>query len=123
MVMVDTSVWINHLRQGDALLAALLQQGIVAIHPFIIGEIACGNLSNREYLLGLLSALPQAPAATNEEALVLIERRQLMGRGLGFIDIHLLGTTLIHGAMSIWSTDKRLSSCAAELGIAYQPVY
>ena len=123
MVLVDSSVWVNHLRRGETLLMELLENTSVAIHPFIIGELACGNLSKRGEFIGLLGALPQAPAATNDEALALIERRKLMGLGLGFIDVHLLSAALLHGDMSIWTYDKRLNASAADLGIAYQPLH
>ena len=90
LVLVDTSVWINHLRHGDAVLASALEEGNVLTHPFVIGELACGTLRGRAEILRLLSELPQAPVASNAEVLAFIERRQLMGRGIGFVDAHLL---------------------------------
>ncbi len=123
MVLVDTSVWVDHLRRGNPVLIDLLENMAVAIHPFVIGELACGNLSNRAVILGLLGELPQAPTAGHGEAMLMIERRMLMGRGLGFIDIHLLAATALHGTLQIWTRDKRLNACATELGIAYLPMH
>ncbi len=92
MILVDTSVWVDHLRAGTPALAAALEQGGVLMHPFVLGELACGNLKNRGEVLRLLGALPGAPMATDREARDFIERRALMGRGIGYIDIHLLAS-------------------------------
>lgn len=118
MLLVDTSVWIDHLRQGVPALAQSLDDAAVVTHPFVIGELACGNLNNRREVLRLLSALPEAVAATHAEALAFIDRHRLMGRGVGYIDMHLLASTMLSRETRLWTRDKRLASLAAELGIA-----
>ena len=120
MILVDTSVWIDHLRSGDKMLAQLLENTQVLAHPFVIGELACGNLSNRTEVLTLLADLPKVATATDEEVLFFIEQHQLMGRGLGYIDAHLLSSTFLGGPAKIWTRDKRLAALAVELGKAYQ---
>ena len=118
MTLVDTSVWIDHLREGDYVLSELLWEEEVLSHPFVVGELACGNLSNRAEILSCLKSLPTANVATETEAMRLIETRALMGKGLGYIDVHLLASTLLTGAV-LWSRDKRLTRMAQELGVAY----
>ena len=118
MVLVDTSVWVSHLRYGDAHLQELLRDGLVACHPFVIGELACGNLRRRREILTLLQALPSAQIGGDEEILEFIEHRRLMGRGVGMLDMHLLASVILAG-MALWSTDKRLRDVAIELGIAH----
>ena len=118
MILVDTSVWIDHLRQGDAELADALQQGRVAIHPFVVGELACGNLRARAEVLGLLQALPSLPVATAEEVLYFIDAHALMGRGIGYVDVHLLAAARLAGAQ-FWTRDKRLHGAAADLRLAH----
>lgn len=118
MILVDTSVWIDHLRQGDAELADALQQGRVAIHPFVVGELACGNLRARAEVLGLLQALPSLPVATAEEVLFFIDAHALMGRGIGYVDVHLLAAARLAGAQ-FWTRDKRLHGAAADLRLAH----
>ncbi len=118
MMLVDTSVWIDHLRQGDAELAGALQSARVSIHPFVIGELACGNLRARAETLNLLRLLPLIVVATDKEALFLLDAHALMGRGIGYIDIHLLAAAKLAGAR-LWTRDKRLHAVAAELGIAH----
>ena len=123
MILVDTSVWIDHLREGIPALAAALDQDTVFTHPLVVGELACGNLRNRAELFALLGRLPEAPLASDAEALELIERRMLMGRGIGYIDVHLLASAaLTHGAR-IWTRDRRLASVALELGLGMKPDY
>lgn len=90
MILVDTSVWIDHLRAGDEGLIALLSGNQVLTHPFVIGELACGNLANRREVLRLLGDLPKAPVATHAEVLFFIEQHALMGRGIGYVDAHLI---------------------------------
>lgn len=119
MILVDTSVWVDHLRAGDGELRDLLLDGRVLAHPFVTGELACGNLANRGEILDLLARLPQAPVADQEEMLFLIERHRLMGRGLGFIDTHLLGAVFLAGDARLWTRDKRLAQAAMELGIGW----
>lgn len=118
MILVDTSVWIDHLRSGEPSLAIALNEGKVLMHPFVLGELACGSLKNRDDVLQLLSALPSAPIATDRETLEFIERRSLMGRGIGYIDVHLLASTALAGTAWLWTSDRRLAAAAAELELA-----
>jgi len=118
MILVDTPVWIDHLRNGVPGMVALLEEGRVLMHPFVLGELACGHLRNRSEVLRLLGDLPAAPAATEREALGFIERRALMGRGIGYIDIHLLASVSLAEAR-LWTRDKRLAAVSAELGLAF----
>lgn len=119
MILLDTSVWIDHLRQGDAQVASALQSGLVLTHPFVIGELACGQLKSRAEILGLLAALPQARVAQEQEVLFFIERHGLMGRGIGYIDAHLLTATALTEGARLWTRDKRFDSLARELELAY----
>jgi predicted nucleic acid-binding protein len=119
MILVDTSVWVDHLRDGTPALAAALEQGRVLTHPFVLGELACGNLKNRGEVLQLLGELPAAPMATDPEALDFIERRALMGRGIGYVDVHLLASVALAGTSQLWTRDKRLAAVAADLELAY----
>ena len=118
MILVDTSVWIDHLRQGDAALAAALQAGAVGMHPFVVGELACGHLRARTEVLGLLQALPPLAVATEREVLYFIDTHSLMGRGIGYIDAHLLAASRLAGA-ALWTRDKRLHAVATELALAH----
>ena len=119
MILVDTSVWIDHLRTGDAELEVLLNGSRVLMHPFVLGELACGNLHNREEVLALFKDLPQAAVATDDEVLFFIERRVLMGRGIGYVDAHLLAAVALTGSMQLWTRDKRLCMVADSLALAY----
>lgn len=119
MILVDTSVWIEHLRNGLPALAAVLERGTVLTHAFVLGELACGNLTNRREVLRLLRDLPFAPVATDVEALDFIERRALMGRGIGYVDVHLLASAVLAGAAQLWTRDKRLAKVAKDLKLAY----
>ena len=119
MILVDTSVWIDHLRSGEPALATALEGGRVMMHPFVLGELACGNLQNRREVLRLLNALPAAPTATDPEALDFIERRALTGRGLGYIDVHLLASTALAADARMWTRDRRLAAVAAELELIF----
>lgn len=119
MILVDTSVWVDHLHGGDQGLAEALDGGQVLMHPMVLGELACGTLRNRATVLDLLSNLPLAPRATDAEALALIERRALMGRGLGYIDVHLLASVAVAGTARLWTRDKRLAAAAVELALAF----
>lgn len=118
MILVDTSVWMEHLRKTSAKLAGILEDGDVAIHPFVVGELACGNLKNRSEILALLHALPEAPCAADDEVLFFIERHSLAGKGLGLIDAHLLASSRM-GEIPIWTKDKRLRSAAETLGMCF----
>lgn len=119
MILVDTSVWIDHLSAGDPTLADALEHTRVLTHPFVIGELACGNLKNRHEVLQLLDELPRAPTASNSEARTFIEARALMGRGIGYIDVHLLASVFLASSVQLWTRDKRLARVAAELGVAF----
>lgn len=116
MILVDTSVWVQHLRKGSDRLRSLLDEEQVVCHPFVIGELACGTLRNRQEILSLLDALPQAGVADHEEVLHLFERRRLHGRGLGWIDAHLVASMLLTGC-TLWTLDKPLGKAATVLGI------
>jgi predicted nucleic acid-binding protein len=107
MVLVDTSVWVAHLREGTIGLEALLNEGEVICHPFIIGELACGNLKNRSEILSLLRALPMATHAEHEEVMQFIENYGLMGKGLGYMDLHLLASAILT-KVPFWTIDKNL---------------
>lgn len=115
MILVDTSIWVEHLRKGMPGLIAALERNDVLTHPFVMGELACGNLKNRQEVLRLLGDLPIAPVATDPEVLGFIERRSLMGRGIGYIDVHLLASVTLDGAARLWTRDKRLAAVALDL--------
>jgi predicted nucleic acid-binding protein len=121
MILVDTSVWVDHLRTGEPRLADALNHGQVVVHPFVIGELACGNLRAREEVLHSLAHLPSARRASDEEAWFLIESRTLMGRGIGYVDVHLLAAALLDDEPRLWTRDRRLAAIAAELSVLYQP--
>jgi predicted nucleic acid-binding protein len=119
LILVDTSVWVDHLRRGDAHLMGLLEQSKVIVHPFVIGEIACGSLSDRGVVLQLLDQLPGANVAEPDEALAFIERHALHGKGVGHVDVHLLTAVALTAGSRLWTRDKRLRSVADALGCAY----
>ena len=119
MILVDTSVWIDFLRRGGRELGNFLEKNRVITHPSVIGELACGNLINREELLALLHRLPKATSATDAEVLLLIEQHKLMGRGIGYIDAHLLASARLSHDVQLWTRDKRLAAVAGDLSIAY----
>ena len=118
MILVDTSIGIDHLRHGDSALVMALEAGRVVMHPFIVGELACGHLQRRAEILALLRALPQAPVATDEEALAFIETRHLVGRGIGYLDVHLLASVALAGTARLWTRDRRLAAAAGDLALA-----
>lgn len=115
MILADTSVWIEHFRAGVPALATELDAGTILMHPFILGELACGNLKHRNEILSLCAQLPRAPVASDAEALELIEQRELMGLGIGYIDVHLLASAVLAGTARMWTFDKRLAAVAADL--------
>jgi len=117
MVLVDTSVWVEHLRHGDLGLKAQLQECQVCCHPFIVGELACSNLKNRSEILSLLQALPQAMEAEHEEVMQFIENYRLMGKGLGYIDVHLLASARLT-QVPLWTLDQKLHEVAGPLELA-----
>lgn len=118
MVLVDTSVWISHLRDGNEELANLLNNGNVLCHPLVLGELACGNLKDRAVILSFLQMLPMGIEAEHEEVMALIENKRLMGNGLGYIDIQLITSAILTG-VPIWSLDKKLAQTADSLRIKY----
>lgn len=119
MILVDTSVWIDHLRSGSARLAGLLERSAVLSHPSVTGEIALGRLKQRRDVLGLLNGLPQAVAATPSEVLTLIERHELHGMGIGYVEAQLLAATRLTSGASLWSNVRRLEAVAQRLGCAF----
>lgn len=119
MVIVDTSLWVTHLREGNHHLEELLVDGEVLCHPFIVGELACGNIKNRTEVLTLLHSLVMAPTVTLDELLYFIERNTLMDKGIGFVDAHLLASAQLAEAL-LWTSDKRLKSAAIDLKLAYK---
>lgn len=119
MILADTSVWVDHLRAGDQGLVDALEASTVVVHPFVVGELACGNLRNRQEVLDLLGKLPALTVASHEEALAFIERRRLMGRGIGYIDVHLLASVVLAPQARIWTRDRRLARVAAEMGVRH----
>ncbi|MGH3979470.1 MAG: type II toxin-antitoxin system VapC family toxin [Pseudonocardiaceae bacterium] len=121
MILVDTSIWIDHLRSGNPSLARLLGSSAVVAHPWVTGELALGNLSRREEVIGLLRGLPQAMVAENDEVLRLIEQDVLYGAGIGYVDAQLLAATRLTPDTTLWTRDKRLSAVAARLGLDFQP--
>lgn len=114
MVLVDTSIWIDHFRTSNSELQALLTSETVLCHPYVIGELACGSLANRQIILSLISNLPSAVEADHSEVMRLIESANLMSRGIGWVDTHLLASSLLSKA-KLWTRDKRLSEISKEL--------
>jgi len=118
MLLVDTSVWVDHLRKGDAALEEALLDGRVGTHPFVIGEIALGTLHDRETVLGALCDLPRATRASDDEVFTFIDRQALHGRGVGYVDAHPLASTLLTPETRLWTRDKRLAAVAVALGVS-----
>jgi predicted nucleic acid-binding protein len=119
LILVDTSVWVDHLCRGDERLAGLLERGTVLMHPFVAGEIACGSLTDRHAILELLQDLPSAVVAEHSEVFDFIERHALHGRGIGYVDAHLLASVALTDGARLWTRDKRLRLAAEELECAY----
>ena len=119
MILVDTSIWVTHLRRGNSHLKDLLHDERVVCHPFVIGELACGLLDNRKGILSLLQALPQSQQVDDKEILQFIEHNRLTGSGIGLVDVHLLASAMLTNA-SLWTTDKSLRNASARLGVFYQ---
>jgi predicted nucleic acid-binding protein len=118
VILVDTSVWIDHLKSGDAMLADLLGTERVLAHSFVIGELALGSLRQRSAVIGYLGDLPQATVANDDEVLMLIEQEQLYGSGIGYVDAHLLASTRLTPGTLIWTRDRRLRQAAAQVGLS-----
>lgn len=119
MVVVDTSVWIDHLRHSDVVLTELLGHADVLMHPMVIGELALGSLRNRNQVLESFAALRTVTVATHDEAMRLVERRHLYGTGLSLVDAQLLASVLLTSGTRLWTRDSRLAAAAASLGINY----
>jgi len=119
MVLVDTSIWVAHLRQGRRQLEKMLMDAEVMCHPFIIGDLACGNLKNRNEIISLLQSLPMAPTIEFEEILFFINQNYMMGKGVGFVDVHLLASAQLAGVL-LWTADKRLKASADQLQLTFK---
>jgi predicted nucleic acid-binding protein len=119
MILVDTSVWIEHTHNRMPQLVRALDDALVLSHPFVVGELACGGIKLRRKLLDVLGELPPAPIASHAEALAMIEARALMGLGLAYTDVHLLASAAIGDDVQLWTNDKRLAAVAVKLGIGY----
>ncbi len=122
MILVDTSIWVDHLRRGNGRLAALLEEGQVLTHPFVVGELACGSLRNRVEVLTLLGTLPEAKVAEHQEVMEFVERDRIFGRGIGWIDAHLLASALLSGT-TLWTVDQQLARVASILKIPADITY
>jgi predicted nucleic acid-binding protein len=120
LILADTSVWVDHLRRGDAQLSGLLERAQVLVHPFVIGEIACGSLSDRLLVLELLQQLPIATLAEANEVLAFIDHHVLHGKGIGYVDVHLLASVALTQGAKLWTRDKRLREAAQRLGCAFR---
>jgi predicted nucleic acid-binding protein len=118
VIFVDTSVWVDHLRVGDVILAGLLETSRVLVHPLVVGGLALGNLRQRQVILGHLRDLPQVEVATNGEVLQFIQRHDLAGLGIGYVDVHVLASAQLTSGSSLWTRDNRLSAVAEQLGLA-----
>jgi predicted nucleic acid-binding protein len=121
VILVDAAVWIDHLRDGDARLAQLLDRGAVLAHPWVTGELALGRLRGRAEILRLLGDLPQAVVATPGEVLSFVERHELSGLGIGYVDAQLLAATLLTDDATLWTPDRRSHAAAQRLSAAYTP--
>lgn len=121
MILVDTAVWIDHFRDGDRQLSELLDRSVVLAHPWVIGELALGNLRGRAEILRLLADLPQATIAMPGELLALIEHRKLYGIGIGYVDAQLLAATILTDGATLWTRDRQLNAAAQQLEVAYTP--
>ena len=118
-MLVDTSIWVEHLRKGNRQLELSLLDGEVICHPFIIGELACGSIKNRKEILSLLMSLPSAPVLEFDELMHFIDENQMMGIGIGFVDVHLLASARLSGTF-LWTADKKLNSAATKLSLNYK---
>ena len=117
MILVDASVWVDHLRFRDKTLGDLLERGGVLVHPFVIGELALGNLRQRDLFLGALSDLPRVAVTTDDEVLHFIHQHALFGLGVGYLDAHLLAAVALTAGSTLWTRDKRLHTAAGQLGL------
>jgi predicted nucleic acid-binding protein len=118
VILVDTSVWVDHLRSNNMDLAAMLGAGMVLAHPFVIGELALGSLRQRKAVLTALADLPHADIATDAEVLTFVDRHALFERGIGYVDAHLLAAVRLTAGAKLWTNDRRLHGVAGALGLA-----
>ena len=118
MILADSSIWMDHFRSLNHHLAGLVSKRILCCHPGVIGEVACGNLANRDLKLNLMKRLHRAPAASDDQVLSFIAVHKLTGRGIGYIDAHLLASAAIDSGL-LWTLDRRLHEVAASLGLSY----
>lgn len=116
MILVDTSIWIDHIRKANRRLIGLLEAELVSMHPWIVGELACGNLADRARMLHLLRSLPRIAVPTDDEVLFFIDKHNISGKGVGYLDMHLLAAAAL-GSLKIWTCDKRLNEVASCLGL------
>lgn len=119
MILIDTSVWADHLRKENPSLVQMLEEARVVMHPFIIGELACGNLPERGATIRFLAEIPAVPVATHAETMAFLASHALWGRGVGYIDMHLLASVLLTSDAALWTRDRRLAAVAQELDIAW----
>ncbi len=119
MILVDTSVWIGHFRASDSILVGLLEQGQVLTHPFVIGELALGNLRTRGPILEALNQMPNVVRAHDEEVLAFVESQRLHGLGIGYVDVHLLVSAKLTPGTKLWTLDQRLAAIAAKQGMGF----
>ena len=119
MILVDTSVWIEYFRGGDEALESLLEEGQVLMHPYIMGELACGHIESRDRILQDLTDMPQLGKARDDEVLYFIESHQLMGSGIGYLDAHLLASVHLAENVRLWTRDKKLSVLADQLSVLH----
>ena len=121
MILVDTSIWVDHMRADNFALKKLLDSGRVLMHPFVIGELALGRMRQRDIILSALSDLPRVASATDAEVLGFVDRESLFGRGIGYVDVHLLASGRLTAGATMWTRDIRLRDVAEELGLAMAP--
>lgn len=122
MILVDTSVWIDHLRYGNTTLVSFLNTGQVVVHPYVIGELALGNLQKRDVILDTLNNMPRVKIAKDEEVLTFINHNKLFGLGIGYIDAHLLASVRLTQGTLLWTQDKRLHSAAMQFELSVRLV-
>jgi predicted nucleic acid-binding protein len=118
VILIDTSVWVDHFRVGNSTLTRLLERGEALTHPFVIGELALGNLRRRDLVLRMLSRLPGVSVGTDAEVLRFIDRHSLFGRGVGYVDVHLLAAVRLTPGSQLWTFDRRFNQVAVQLGLA-----
>lgn len=116
-MLVDTSVWVDHLRGRNARLGGLLRDGLVLVHPFVLGELSLGRLKRRSEILALLGELPRAKSASHDEVLAFVDRHDLAGKGIGWVDVHLLAAAALSG-VALWTLDRRLATAARRLALS-----